>query len=409
VARVASAFGGRRREPFAAAGRYGAAVPSPPRDLRLTYCGNVHAAPDLDTWLHGLHENAAPVAAHARARGRAFGIGSWWPADLAALLSTDAAAFARVRGELDRLQLPLWTMNVFPHGGFHDAVVKTAVYAPDWAHEDRLQYTRACAEVAARLAPPGAVVPLSTLPLGWRPPGASADLRLMARNLARAASAFAALEDRTGVRCVLALEPEPDCLLETCAQAAEFLDRWLFDEGGWTTVPAPLLRRHLGVCIDLCHLFVVGEDPVAALELLRRRGIAVPKVQVSSCLELRDGSRLDELLAFDEPRYLHQTAAEGGARALDLGDVRRRRAEFARAPRIRTHCHMPIYWDQPGALGSTRAQLDHTLAAWRDLPEPPLFEVETYTWSVLPAALRDRPLPELLARELDHAANLLGV
>jgi len=78
-------------------------------------------------------------------------------------------------------------------------------------------------------------------------------------------------------------------------------------------------------------------------------------------------------------------------------------------PRIRTHCHMPIYWDQPGALGSTRAQLDHTLAAWRDLPEPPLFEVETYTWSVLPAALRDRPLPELLARELDHAANLLGV
>src|SRR5262245_55146504 len=74
VASVASAFGGRRREPFAVVGRYGAAVPSPRiRDLRLTYCGNVHAAADLDAWLQGLRTCTAAVAAHARARGRAFG------------------------------------------------------------------------------------------------------------------------------------------------------------------------------------------------------------------------------------------------------------------------------------------------------------------------------------------------
>src|SRR5262245_33921204 len=104
VAAVASAFGGRRREPFAPAGRYGGrygvAVSSPrTRDLRLTYCGNVHAANDLDAWLQGLRTCTAAVAAHARARGRAFGIGSWWPAHLAARLCTDAAAFARARDE----------------------------------------------------------------------------------------------------------------------------------------------------------------------------------------------------------------------------------------------------------------------------------------------------------------------
>src|SRR5262245_2937488 len=30
-----------------------------------------------------------------------------------------------VRDELEALQLPLWTLNVFPHGGFHDAVVRS--------------------------------------------------------------------------------------------------------------------------------------------------------------------------------------------------------------------------------------------------------------------------------------------
>ena len=93
--------------------------------------------------------------------------------------------------------------------------------------------------------------------------------------------------------------------------------------------------RH--VCVDLCHLAVVGEDAVAAVAGLRQRGIAMPKIQVSSGLELRDpvGS-LDALLVFDEARYLHQTCGDGGQRALDLDEVGRRRPEFEAAGRLRT-------------------------------------------------------------------------
>jgi sugar phosphate isomerase/epimerase len=376
--------------------------------LRLTYCGNVHPADDLSGWLRTLDECAAPVATHCRQRGRTFGVGAWWNAAVAATLATDAGARDRARASLDRLGLPIWTLNVFPHGGFHDAVVKTAVYRPDWSSEERLRYTRQAAEAAAMLSQPGAVLPLSTLPLGYRAPGeAAADLRLMARNLARAASAFAALEQRTGVRCVLALEPEPFCLLETCAQAAAFLERWLFEEGAWTTVPPDVLRRHLGVCVDLCHLAVVGEEPVAALQDLAARHIAVPKIQVSSCLEVRDGAAaLDRLLGFDEPRYLHQTVAAAGARALDLGEVRTRRAEFAQAGPIRTHFHVPLWWDEAGPFGSTRAQVERTLAALSD--PVPLLEVETYTWPVLGDLGGAAPLVERLCRELDFAAKHLG-
>lgn len=386
------------------------AAVSNPRSLRLTYCGNVHAASTVDGFVATLERHAAPVAAAARHDRRAFGLGVWWPAPVAHALAHDEAQCDVVRAAMERLRMPLWTANVFPHGDFHGEVVKTAVYEPDWSTEERLVYTRDCAAAAAALAAQGSVVPLSTLPLGYRAHGNVPDLRKMARNLARAASMLAAIEERTGVRCVLALEPEPFCLLERAAEAGEFLERWLFDEGAWPTVSEAVLRRHLGVCVDLCHLFVVDEDPLAAIADLRARGIAVPKVQVSSCLELRSVEGLDELLAFAEPRYLHQTVAATGLRALDLDDVARRRAEFARALEsgsVRTHYHMPLWWDRDGAFGSTRRALERALAGIAELADPPLCEVETYTWSVLPDAMRDAPLSDLLARELDFAAKRL--
>jgi sugar phosphate isomerase/epimerase len=376
---------------------------------RLTYCGNVHPAPDLPAALAALREHAAPVAAASWAAGRPFGLGAWWPMELVVQLAADRAARERLGAALRTMDLPLWTLNVFPFGGFHDEVVKTAVYRPDWATEERLAYTRMCAEVAATLVPPGTVLPLSTLPLGHRHPHEPPpDLRRMARNLARCASAFGAIEAETGVRCVLAIEPEPDCLLETCAATAAFLERWLFDEGAWTTMGQHVLRRHLGVCVDLCHLAVVGEEPLAALADLRAREIAVPKIQVSSCLEVRSPAGLDALLAFAEPRYLHQTVAANGLRALDLDLVAAHREQFADAGRLRCHYHVPLFWDDPGPLGSTRDEVERVLRALARGPhELPLLEVETYTWDVLGDFTGQAPLATRLTRELDWVAACL--
>ena len=381
-----------------------------PAPMRLTYCSNVHPAPDRSTLLATLREHTGPVAAAARGAGRVFGLGGWWPDELARELAGDDDARRELAEVLVAIDTPLWTLNAFPFGDFHQDVVKTAVYTPDWATEERLQYTRTCAEVGAGLLVDGDELPISTLPLGYRGPGdPEPDLRLMARNLARCASAFAAIEERTGVRCVLAIEPEPNCLLETVADVVAFLERWLFDEGAWTTVPEDALRRHLGVCVDLCHLFVVGEDPIAATRDLLRRGIAVPKVQVSSCLEVRAPEGLDRLLAFTEPRYLHQTAAENGLRSLDLPDVAARRDEYAAAGRVRTHFHVPLDWDEPGAFGSTQAEVARVLAAFAagEVCSPhalPLLEVETYTWSVLGERFGTAPLHERIVRELEWVA-----
>ena len=365
--------------------------------LRTTYCGNVHPAPDLEAWLDSIERYAAPVGVDRTD----YGLGVWWNATVARELRGSAEARQRVREFLAQHGFGIWTCNVFPYGGFHDDSVKTAVYAPDWSCEDRLDYTRAVAEVVADLAGAGATVSLSTLPLGYE----DGDRRMMARNLARAASALAAIEDRTGCRVVLALEPEPFCLLERADVAADFLQERVFGAPD-SPVSEDVMRRHLGVCIDLCHLAVVGEDPRSALDDLQRAGVEVPKIQVSSCLELRDpGTALDALLAFDEPRYLHQTVSfDGALRALDLDEVRARRAEFERADGLRTHFHLPLFWDDAGALGSTREAVEAFLASLVSRPPTatPLLEVETYTWSVLdPAWQPESDLVAGIRKELE--------
>ena len=115
--------------------------------------------------------------------------------------------------------------------------MKERVYQPDWTSEERVLYLRHVAEVVARLGSDLPMVPLSTLPLGYRldrryPEGDPEEWRLMARNLVRVASHLHAMHEQWGVHMMLALGPEPFCLLETVAAAISFLERWVFREGG---------------------------------------------------------------------------------------------------------------------------------------------------------------------------------
>ena len=51
-----------------------------------------------------------------------------------------------------------------------------------------------------------------------------------------------------------------------------------------------LLRRHLGICYDVCHGSVEYEAPVAALDRLMAAGIAIPKIQLSAAMRGRHRS-----------------------------------------------------------------------------------------------------------------------
>lgn len=343
--------------------------------VHLAYCTNVHPAEDVAGIVEQLDLFAVPV--RERLGVARLGIGLWLAHRAAADLAADPAATLRFRGELVRRGLEVVTLNGFPYQGFHQPVVKHAVYQPDWSSRERLDYTVNLARVLALLLPddvPGGSI--STVPFGWRGTWTRRDHVQALHRLDQLAGELAAVRRQTGRSIRIAFEPEPGCLLETIGQAVHHLPG--------------LDQHHFGLCLDICHLAVGFEDPVTALSLLARAGVPVVKAQVSCALHAERPDIPDTrqaLARFAEPRFLHQTRQEGNPVGVDdLAEALADPGALGGTAPWRTHFHIPLHADPAPPLASTRPVLQQTLAALfaADRPGTHHLEVETYTWSVLP-------------------------
>lgn len=394
-------------------------LPSGP--AHLTYCTNVHPGESWTETFEALRRHLPEVKRHA-SPSASMGVGLRLSAAAAAELVAQPSAFEAFQDFLDREHLYVFTINGFPYGRFHGVRIKERVYAPDWREPERLSYTDLLAELLAALLPggePELAGSVSTVPGGFSDVADRAGgCEAVAEALIRQAVRLAALEDRTGRRVVLALEPEPMCLMETTAQAVGFFHDHLFRpaasarfatlSGRSAAAAEGLLRRHLALCLDVCHAAVEFEAPDESLMLLRDAGIAVAKLQLSSALAVprMDGDAAEALRRFDDGVYLHQVVERGPdgslARFLDLPDALAAwGADGTGAREWRVHCHVPVFHEAPlASIGTTRQVLLDMLARQRSDGISAHLEVETYTWDVLPPELRVGGLDEAIAREL---------
>ncbi|UCM90387.1 metabolite traffic protein EboE [Streptomyces marincola] len=374
--------------------------------VHLAYCTNVHPAETLDGVLAQLRDHCEPV--RLRLGRDRLGIGLWLARDAARVLVADAAARRALREALARHGLDVVTLNGFPYRGFGGERVKYAVYSPDWTSRDRLDHTADLAEILAGLLPDDEREgTISTLPLAWRTPFTPEDRQRALAHLTELSERLDDLAARTGRSIRVALEPEPGCTVETTAQAADAL-----------TGPGAPPAHRVGVCLDTCHLATAFEDPDAAVDGLVARGVPVVKAQLSAALHAEHPDRPDvraALAEFDEPRFLHQTRerAPGGVLGRDDLDAALSGPDPlpGRDP-WRVHLHVPLHATPDPPLASTLPHLTRALtrlvggerALTRHL------EVETYTWQVLPPALRPRTPGQLadgIAAELSLARDLL--
>ncbi len=125
-----------------------------------------------------------------------------------------------------------FTLNGFPYGVFHGQRVKNKVYLPHWADRKRLDHTVRLAKILSVLLPEGESGSISTVPVGYKTHLGEKDMEQSLEFLARAVLELALLEQQTGKRISLALEPEPDCLLENALSAISFFKDVLWIKGG---------------------------------------------------------------------------------------------------------------------------------------------------------------------------------
>jgi sugar phosphate isomerase/epimerase len=392
-----------------------------PGNVNLTYCTNIHAG---ESWsdIRASLDAHVPAIKAAVVPDRPLGIGLRLSGEAAAS-ARQPDALAAFREQLAALGAYVFTVNAFPFGPFHGVRVKEQVYLPDWRSAERVAFTANSAAVLAAILPDGIDGSISTVPGAFKPNGreTGAAAAMVARMVETVAD-LVLTERRTGKRIALALEPEPCCFLETVDESIAFFETMLFKPESLALLAArigvnrdgaeTMLRRHLGICYDVCHGSVEYEDPVAALDRLLAAGISVPKVQLSAAMRIPFMSHelVDAVMRYDDGVYLHQTIVRGPAgltRYVDLPDAVAAFKEGRADGEWRIHCHVPLFLSDLGEIGSTRADLEAVLAAFRRKSRSSHLEVETYTWDVLPDHLRTGSKAADIAREISFCVKEL--
>ena len=208
-------------------------------------------------------------------------------------------------------------------------------------------------------------------------------------------------EKESGRYLHLDIEPEPDGLLENTTEVIDYFQNYLLPEAykRFKTIDIPkdkadkLLKKYITVCYDVCHFSLAYEKPHQTFERLNEYGIKVGKMQISSALKIlnaNDNQAIwDALEGFNEPTYLHQVTEKVNNTVVtysDLPVILKTKNHFSE---LRAHFHVPIFLKDFGVLQSTQDQILATLAYLKENPEVTNhLEIETYTWQVLPDALK---------------------
>ena len=464
-------------------------------DIHLTYCTNIHPGDDWAQVQASLAEYG-PCVKQRVSPDAPFGIGLRLSnkASEELLVGDRMQAF---RAQLACDGLYVFTMNGFPYGSFHRTAVKDLVHAPDWQTAERGDYTIRLARILAALLPDdmtegsistsplsykpwvwaqdggdgpqgrapsreGAVVsgvppslklrrvsgssPFAKATGGWRLPVCRASVA----QLVRVTRALLEIERETGKLIHVDLEPEPDGLLETADEVCAFFRDHLLaygaqclgDVAGLSEEDSRrALLRHIGVCLDTCHLALEYETPRDFVAKMQDMDIRVGKVQISSALNVplgedpanlasvvnqvgggaslpplnvfphrhKVGGRvkvqdLSRVLApFVESTYLHQVIQRNAdgilVRYRDLPEaLEGLPVDGSGAREWRVHFHVPVFTDSCGAFSTTRQTILDTFDLLAEDPFTQHLEIETYTWEVLPEDLK-KDLVESIARE----------
>ncbi|MGN8055884.1 metabolite traffic protein EboE [Pedobacter sp. 22163] len=394
----------------------------------LTFCTNIYAG---ENWMahFAVLKDSFPVLKAQLSPEAPMGIGLRL-SNLASIELLQENHLETFKQWLEQEGGYVFTMNGFPYGGFHHTRVKDQVHAPDWTTRDRVEYTLRLAEILSLLLPEGMDGGISTSPLSYKPWFKAALEREKATvtastHILEVAEGLAKIHKKTDKIIHLDIEPEPDGFLESGPEFINWFENELLPIGKTYFSDRPglnandaenLIKMHIRLCYDVCH-FAIGYEPhIAIIDELQEKGIQIGKIQISAALKAKIPSSvsertavLDQLGRFDEPTYLHQVIARKNDGSLlrypDLADA----LSEGKNPEVeewRAHFHVPIFVEDMGLIQSTQSDITEVLNLQKSKPFTAHLEVETYTWEVLPTALK-APLNDSIIRELAWVKNLL--
>ncbi len=350
----------------------------------LGYCTNVHSGDSFVDVLENLKKYASHVQQNVSAP---LGVGLW--------LSDTASRevdIALLKDTLQEYNLQPFTFNGFPFSNFHQNRVRHKVYKPDWAEASRLEYTVRLAHILATITGQKDAG-ISTLPLGWNNDTFSDEDCVS--QLRMCIDALEEIEQQTSKCIHLDIETEPGCRLQKSKELCEFFATHFKDD--------ERARRYIRVCHDTCHAAVMRETAEGCVENYKNVGLAIGKVQLASAIEFELSAEGNTTFILDEQTYLHQTTIQTEEDVLFFEHFSNVPIEL-QSGNCRVHFHVPIHKKQFGGLHTTQHDLIASIPVLKEAGATD-WEVETYTWSVMPTELQEVELVASITEELAWASK----
>lgn len=394
----------------------------------LTYCTNVHKGESWIIHFEQLKDNF-PYVKMKISPDKPMGIGLRLSNQASIdLISKDT--LSEFREWLSNQDSYVFTMNGFPYGGFHQTRVKDQVHAPDWTTKERVDYTIRLFRILGELLPEGMDGGVSTSPISYRlwfnTAGQLFDAKKSGtKNIISVIEYLIEIHTSTGKMLHLDIEPEPDGVLESGLDFIEWFENDLLPTaipiiemkfGASRQKSEDMIKQHLRLCYDVCHIAVGYEDQERIIHNVLDREIKIGKIQISAALKgkmnqkgVNDNRVIEGFKKFDEPTYLHQvTGKTTNGNLLHYPDLPEalQDAQLHVFDEWRAHFHVPVFTGNPGILSTTRDEIIEVLNLQMIQPFTQHLEVETYTWEVLPGDLR-LPLKDSISRELQWVKHIL--
>jgi len=394
---------------------------------QLTYCSNIHPGESWQEHFAQLQQHIPLIKKRVNPDGP-FGIGLRLSNTASVELKKEETLLSFIEW-LKENDCYVFTMNGFPYGSFHHTKVKDRVHAPDWTTQDRVDYTIRLAEILSKLLPGNMEGGISTSPLSYRHWHSAEDrdqvFKKTTSSVLEVVIRLIEIKNTTGKTIHIDIEPEPDGLLESGIEFLNWYDDYLlplgtsllndrFEYTNENSVKG--LKEHIQLCYDICHFAVGYENHEQITKLLRQKDIRIGKIQISAALKAsiqtaaERKSVVDAFEQFNEPTYLHQVIA-----LQKNGDLKKYRdlpdallqANDPSTIEWRSHFHVPLFVESYGVLQSTQQDIITLLRLHQKQSLTQHLEIETYTWDVLPDALK-LPMTDSIVREMEWSISLLA-
>ncbi|HEY0029230.1 MAG TPA: metabolite traffic protein EboE [Bacteroidia bacterium] len=391
----------------------------------LSYCTNIHPGGNWQDHFEEI-QKAVPVIKSKISPAAPFGIGLRL-SNTACEELLQADNLNQFKTWLHDTNCYVFTINGFPFGDFHLKAVKENVHVPDWTTPERLNYTIRLFDILKELLPEDLEGSISTSPLSYRhwfttESETISVFNKCTANILETVLHLIKIHQDTGKIVHLNIEPEPDGLIENTAEFIQWYNSYYIpaglkalEERSWIIGDRKeILQRHLRLCFDVCHSALAYEEIQNVSDELKKNNVLIGKVQLSSALQInltdKRFEKIAELGKYDEPLYLHQVVARDKQNKLhkfkDLSQALEQLTD-ERFEECRIHFHVPVFSQHYNTLSSTQSSIVQTISAHNRQTISDHWEIETYTWNVLPEAFQ-LPINESITREIEWVLSKMN-